>query len=156
MKKFFASFFGVALLAIAVTAFVSCNTNPNEPNPGGGNDTTTTGPSRAQLIGNWQVMAIEEVIDTCVTDLTDNIRGQYPAIFQGPIIGVTDSIFSMSALDLGCNFETTYEWDGTNLYIQDPHNEKIHYEGTIEKGRLRFMYFGNDACKRYMICKKVD
>lgn len=156
MKKFFASFFGVALMALAVTAFVSCG--PNDPHQPGNenNDTTAAGPSRAQLIGNWKLLSIEEVIDTCVTDLTDLTRGQYPDLFANPIIGITDSIFSMSALDLGCYFETTYDWDGTTISMVDPHNDKISYDGTIEKGRLRFRYFRNDVGSRYMLLKKVD
>ncbi|MDO4191618.1 MAG: hypothetical protein Q4D14_08080, partial [Bacteroidales bacterium] len=66
-------------------------------------------------------------------------------------------LFSMDAVDVGCRFTTTYEWDGELLYIQDPDVEKIHYEGTLDnKGRLYFMYSETQVGKRYMLLKKVE
>lgn len=156
MKKFFASFFGIAMIFAAVMAFSSCgNGGSNEPvNPG--NDTTPTGPSRAMLIGTWQAMAAEEVIDTCVTDLTSSIQVATPDVFKANSLQIEDSLFSIDIVDLGCRFANNYEWDGETLVVMDPNYDKFTYRATIDRGRLRFCYYSKDGIDRFLVFKKTN
>lgn len=149
MKKYFIVFFSF----VAMLSFFSCGNNPQVEPPINEPD---NGPSRAMLIGTWQAMAAEEVIDTCVTDLTSSIQGATPDVFKANSLQIEDSLFSIDIVDLGCRFANNYEWDGDTLTVMDPNYDKFVYKATINRGRLRFCYYSKDGIDHYLIFKKTN